>query len=105
MKKFPLHSSVFLLLLFVFPQVNNALHYFVVEHHFHAYDSNEKQYYHKNQTHDCEQSIFKTPSILLLDLEYTELIKTVLFFKKEKFGLDLFHNIIFFKNPSNRGPP
>lgn len=105
MKKFPLHSSVFLLLLFVFPQINNALHYFVVEHHFHAYNPNEKQFHHTHQTHDCEQSIFKTPSIVLFDLGYTELTKTVLFFKKDTFSFDSFYRITFFENPSDRGPP
>lgn len=105
MKKFHLYSSIFLLLLFVFPQINNALHYFVVEHHFHAYGSTEKQFHHHHQTHDCEQSIYKSPSILLLDLEYTELTKTVLFFKKEKLSLYLLYSIIFFRNQSDRGPP
>lgn len=105
MKKFPLHSSVFLLLLFVFPQINNALHYFVVEHHFHAYNSNEKQVHHTHQTHDCEQSIFKIPSIVLFDLSCVELITTVLLFKKDTFSSDSYYSMTFFGNPSDRGPP
>src|SRR5690554_3088003 len=105
MKKFQLHSSIFFILLFAFPQINNALHYFVVEHHFHAYNPNEKQFHHKHQTHDCEQSIFKTPSIILFDLGYTELTKTVSFFREIKFNTSSFYKKTFYGNQSDRGPP
>lgn len=105
MKKFPIHSTVFLLLLFVFPQINNALHYFIVEHHFHRYNTSEKEFHHTHQTHDCEQSIFKIPSIVLFDFGYSELTTTILFCKQNQFSFDSFYRKIFFENLSDRGPP
>lgn len=94
-----------LLFIFLFPQMNNALHYFVVEHHFHQYNPNEKQFHHNDKTHDCEQSIFKIPSTLLFDFGYTEFVRNVVFYEVEKPLFILFYTKIFFENVSDRGPP
>lgn len=93
-----------LLLIFLFPQVNNALHYFVIEHHFHEC-SDEKQFYHNHKTHDCEQSIYKIPNILLFDFGYKELAKTICFYSIEKPLYKVFYKKIFFENITNKGPP
>lgn len=105
MKKLQSHIGLFLLVLFVFPQMNNALHYFVVEHHFHKYNPNEKQFHHNDKTHDCEQSIFKILSTLLFDFGYTEFVRNVTFYEVEKPLFILFYKKIFFENVSDRGPP
>ena len=89
----------------MFPQANNALHYFVVEHHFHEYNPNEKQFHNNHKTHDCEQSIFKVPSFLLLDFGYTELKEFISFFEIEKTLYKVFYKKIFFENITNKGPP
>ncbi len=105
MKKLHSHIGLFLLVLFVFPQINNALHYFVVEHHFHQYSQNEKQFYHSHKTHDCEQSIFKIPSILLVDFGYKELSRFICFHSIGKSLYKVFYKKIFFENITNKGPP
>jgi len=105
MKKFQSHISLFLLCLFVFPQVNNALHYFVVEHHFHHNNTNEKQFNHCHKTHNCEQSIFKIPNILLFYFGCVQQIKTIVFNKKIILVSISFYNKNLFNSLSDRGPP
>jgi len=105
MKRLQLHIGLFFLLLFVFPQANNALHYFVVKHHFHQYNANEKQFQHKHKTHDCEQSIFKIPNTLLFDFGYTKPKKFIPFLEIEVPFILIIYKKILFKNLSDRGPP
>jgi|GEM_PF-920715 len=105
MKRFQIHISLFLLGLFVFPQINNALHYFVVEHHFHLNNKDEKQFNHNDKNHNCQQSIFKIPSILLLDFGYTERIKTFFFNQINSLIFISFYKKNVFKILSDRGPP
>ena len=95
----------FLLFIFLFPQVNNALHYFVIEHHFHQYNKYEKQFVHNDKTHDCEQSIFKIPSVLLFDFGYKKSNTIIQFYSIEKPLYNVLYNKNFFENLSDRGPP
>lgn len=105
MKKFHSHISLFLLLIFAFPQINNAIHYFVIEHHLQQYNSNEKQFHSSDKTHDCELSIYKTPGTFLFDSGYSELKKIILFFGVEKPLYNIVYKKIYFENISNKGPP
>jgi len=105
MKKFRSHISLFLLCLFVFPQVNNALHYFVIEHHFHINNKDEKQFNHNHKTHNCEQSIFKIPNILLFNFGYAQQVKTIVFNKKSILISISFYKKNVFNSLSDRGPP
>jgi len=105
MKVFHSHISLFLLGLFAFPQVNNALHYFVVEHHFHQSNQDEKQFNHNQKNHNCEQSIFKNPNVLLLDFGYIKQVETNVFTKKNLLFFISFYKKIVYKNLSDRGPP
>jgi len=105
MKRFQVHISLFLLCLFAFPQINNALHYFVIEHHFHPNNSIEKQFNHDHKNHNCEQSIFKISSILLLNFDYTERVKTFVFNQIRILIFISFYKKNVFKNLSDRGPP
>ncbi len=105
MKKKQLYISLFLLLWFLFPQVNNALHYFVIEHHFDGSVTHKKQFRHHDKTHDCEQSIYKIPHTLLFDFKYAELNKVILFFETNLSGYHIFYTKIFLTNISNKGPP
>jgi len=105
MKRFKIHISLFLLCLFAFPQINNALHYFVVEHHFDNNSSNEKQFSHTHKTHNCQQSIFKTPSILLFHFDYIKQVKTIVFTELTPLIFISIYKKNVFKNLSDRGPP
>lgn len=63
MSNFRTHIAAFLLVLFLVPQVNNALHYFVFHHDFsHKHDIKEKGN-KKSNKHNCETSIFKIPAV------------------------------------------
>jgi len=105
MKIFQSHISLFLLCLFAFPQVNNALHYFVVEHHLDNNNSNEKQFSNTHKTHNCQQSIFKIPSILLFYFGCVPQIKTIVFNKKSILIFISFYKKNVFNSLSDRGPP
>ncbi len=94
----------FLLFIFLFPQVNNALHYFVIEHHFHEY-SDEKQFNHNDKNHNCEQSIFKIPNALLFAFDYAEPKRIISFLETEKLVFISFYTKNFFNDLSDRGPP
>ncbi|MFA7445788.1 MAG: hypothetical protein WCY89_07555 [Flavobacteriaceae bacterium] len=98
-------SGGFLLFIFLFPQANNALHYFVIEHHFEVVDSDTKQFHHNHKTHDCEQSIYKIPNTLLFDFGYSELKRIISFLETEKLVFISFYTRNLFKNLSDRGPP
>jgi len=105
MKKFQSHISLFLLCLFVFPQINNALHYFVIEHHFHPNNSTEKQFNHNPKNHNCEQSIFKIPNILVFYFDYTKQTKRIIFTGLSTLIFISIYKKNVFKNLSDRGPP
>lgn len=92
-----------LLLIFLFPQINNALHYFVVKHNYNH--SHTNQLHNNEKTHDCELSIYKMPSVLLFDFGYTEPKKNILFSKVDKPFFISFYTRTFFKILSDRGPP
>src|SRR5690606_22556767 len=98
-------GAVLLFVVFWLPQANNALHYFVVEHHFEVLDSNTKQFHHNHKTHDCEQSIYKLPFTYLFDFGYSELTKYVIFSEIETSLYKVFYKSIFFENIQNKGPP
>ncbi|UYW01218.1 hypothetical protein K5I29_12305 [Flavobacterium agricola] len=55
------------------PQVNNAVHYFVVAHHFNTKATNKVEVHAQQENHICEQHIYVQtalllPSVFVLDL-------------------------------------
>jgi len=104
MRKFALHINLFLLVLFVFPQINNALHYYIVEHVHHKYEFGEN-IYPNHKKHDCKVSTFKIPSILLFDFGYIVIKTPVFYHNKQYIWNNIFYETLFFENISNRGPP
>jgi len=104
MRKLVRHISLFLFFLFVFLQVNNALHYYVVEHIHIKYDSGENLYpNYKN--HDCNLSIFKITSILLFDADSVIHKRNIFYHDKKYFWVKFYYENLFLKNIFNKGPP
>lgn len=94
-----------LFVVFGLPQANNALHYFVIEHHLEFFDSDTKQFHKNHKTHDCEQSIYKLPFTELFDFGCSELKKCVIFQEVETPLYKMFYKNIFLENIQNKGPP
>lgn len=63
MSSYRIHIAAFLLVLFLVPQANNALHYFVLNHDFDVKNSDGVTVSKKHKTHDCDTSIFKISSV------------------------------------------
>jgi len=98
------HISLFLFVLFVFPQINNALHFYIIDHVYHKYDSGEN-IYPNYKNHDCQVSTFKIPKILLFDFEYTFRKIQILYHEKQENNIIGFYENLFLKNNFNKGPP
>jgi len=67
------YIAVFLLAIFVVPQVNNALHYFVVAHDWHPIKTQKKTEV-AAQAHDhiCAQHIYVLPAFFMPSLWFFE---------------------------------
>lgn len=82
MSNFRTHIASFLLVLFLVPQVNNALHYFVLHHDFaHKHDVKEKES-KKSNKHNCETSIFKIPAVTTVVITSVPIFVTCAFTKR-----------------------
>lgn len=56
------HITIVLLVLFLAPQANNALHYFWLQHHFGKINHNKIYVSKKHEVHNCDTSLFKLPA-------------------------------------------
>ncbi|THF49413.1 hypothetical protein E6C50_11720 [Flavobacterium supellecticarium] len=63
MNKYKQHIVILLCLIFAFPQINNAVHYFWTEHTFHYTAEKRVVFGEKHHAHNCELHIFKIPAI------------------------------------------
>jgi len=104
MRKLAQYISLFFLGLFIFPQINNALHYYIVDHTYHKYDFGEN-FYPNYKNHDCKVSTFKISKILLFDFEYIACKKQILYPENQNNWVNIFPQRIFLRNIFNRGPP
>lgn len=68
MSNFRTHIAKFLLVLFLVPQVNNALHYFVLDHDFTGKSSDTATVSKKQNKYDCDTSIFKIPAVTTVSI-------------------------------------
>ncbi|WP_430614938.1 hypothetical protein [Flavobacterium sp. JP2137] len=57
---------------FLMPQGNNALHYWVIKHDFRRTQPTTPEFLNKSTAHYCDHSLFKMPSMLLslVELEW-----------------------------------
>lgn len=68
MSSLRIHIAAFLLVLFLVPQVNNALHYFVLDHDFTHKQHDKENGTKKSNKHNCDTSIFKTPAVTTVSI-------------------------------------
>lgn len=63
MNSYRIHIAAILLVLFLVPQANNAVHYFVTSHDFNIKGSDKTASSGKDK-HDCDTSLFKIPLVI-----------------------------------------
>lgn len=104
MNKYKQHIVILLCLIFAFPQINNAVHYFWLEHTF-SYSTEKRVVVSElHNHHNCELHIFKVPAITAITfLSFTPFIPVLPTEKPfrhfKKYGSKTIHSRFL------RGPP
>lgn len=104
MNKYKSHIVTLLCLLFAFPQINNAVHYFWQQHTFQYSAEKRVVFGEKHNSHNCELHIFKVPAITAITfLSFTPFIPVSYFEKPfilfKKYVFQTLHSCFL------RGPP
>lgn len=104
MRHFKTHIGWLFLWIFLVPQLNNVLHYWIIKHDYTQEHNTKTELLNKNNVHYCDQTLFKIPSmwLLLYDFDFQNFI-TVLPQCEE----ELLHKFvkIYFIGYYLRGPP
>ena len=104
MKPTKQYTISLLLAIFMIPQVNNAIHYFVVDHHNHGTFTCKEQIQKPHGEHICKQHIFVASAIVLPTL-ISFICKPPQYFLHKKFiylaNISISQSFSFY----TRGPP
>ncbi len=90
--------------IFLVPQINNTLHFWIIKHDFSRELTVKSLVSNKSNIHYCDQSLFKTPSMLLLLYDFGIPNFTMDIQQLDGILVQLFKKIIFI-GYYLRGPP
>lgn len=86
------------------PQINNAVHYFVINHNFSEAKSDKVEIKEHTKEHICEQHLHVL-SATLVPIFYTSILYRVSYCIKIIYGFVVIYLLCFVFNKFLRGPP
>lgn len=101
---FKKHMSWLFLWIFLVPQINNTLHFWIIKHDFSRELTAKQLVSNKSNIHYCDQNLFKTPSMLLLGQDF-DIPNFVVYTQQRDSVLVLLFKKIVFIGYYLRGPP